>query len=153
MKSKLFFLGVGILMSFMSISQTKDFRFRREIGKLDSTGWYSLQLPDQIFKNINPQFSDLRIYSISGRDTIESPYLLQINQPQESEESVNLIAVNQSKKDKIQYFTFALPKGFEVNYLNLEFVETNFDGFVKLEGSDNQLEWFEIEKHQRIISI
>jgi len=153
MKSKLLLLFMGMLVSWTGLSQTMNFGFRREIDKVDSSGWYSIPLPDQIFKNINAQFSDLRIYSISGGDTIESPYLLKINQPQESEESVDLTAVNQSRKDKIRYFTFALPPGIEVNYLNLAFVETNFDGFVKLEGSNDQREWFEIEKHQRIISI
>jgi len=43
MKSKLFFLGMGILMSFMGISQTKDFKFRREIGQLDSAGFIKKQ--------------------------------------------------------------------------------------------------------------
>src|SRR6267154_517192 len=153
MKSKLLLLSIGMLTSVMGVSQMKDFAFRRRIGKLDSAGWYSLQLPDQIFKNINAQFSDLRIYSIMGKDTTEKPYILKINEAWESEESVDLTAVNQSEKDKIQYFTFALPKGFEVNDLNLELIETNFDGFVKLEGSNDQREWFDIEKRQRIIAI
>lgn len=153
MKSKCLLLFFGMLLSLSSVAQTRDFGFRRKIPALDGDGWYSLPLPEQMFKNINREFSDLRIYRINGKDTLESPYFVKINQPQELEESVNLTAVNQSKKGNLQYFTFVLPKGTEVNYLNLEFNETNFDGFVKMDGSNDQREWFEIEKHQRIISI
>jgi hypothetical protein len=66
---------------------------------------------------------------------------------------VELRELNKSRKDGKLFITFELPKGLSVNYVDLRVEEDNFDGYVTLEGSPDQHEWFEITKHQRILSV
>jgi hypothetical protein len=150
---KHFLLAIAVCYGQICFSQANDFHFRRKISKADSAGWYSLALPNYIFKNLNKDFSDLRVYQLNDKDTIEAPYILRIHQQEVTEEVFHPAAFNQVKKDGKQFFTFELPKGAQVNFIDMSFSETNFDGFATIEGSDDQKEWFEIEKQQRIISI
>ena len=148
---------VSVLIMVVMISTTYgqkiDFNFRQKLSASDSASWYSIELPNPIFKNLNRQFTDLRIYQFNEKDTTEAPYLLTIHEQQLTEGTFELPAINQSKKDDVQYLTFELKKDQKVNYLKLEFKEENFDGYASIEGSADQKEWFEIERGQRIISI
>ena len=153
MKNRFFLLVFALLICTNVLAQIKDFRFRRKMDATDSAGWYSLNLQSEMFKNLNHDFSDLRIYQFNEKDTIESPYLLKIQQQEVAEETFHPPVFNQVKKEGSQFFTFELPKDTQVNFIDLLFNETNFDGFATLEGSNDQKEWFEIEKKQRIISI
>ena len=151
--NKLFLSVMAAACCQVCFSQVKDFHFRRKIVAADSAGWYSLTIPNNLFKNLNNDFSDLRIYQFTEKDTTESPYILTVHQQQIAEETYHLSAFNQTKRGTEQYFTFELPKNALVNFIDLVFNETNFDGSATIEGSNDQREWFEIEKTQRIISI
>lgn len=150
---KFFFLAIAAYSFQICFSQVKDFRFRRKIATSDSAGWYSITLPGQLFKNLNNDFSDLRVYQFNTKDTIESPYILTVHQQQVAEETYHLTAFNQSKRGSEQYLTFELPKDVRINFIDLSFNETNFDASVTIEGSNDQREWFEIAKKQRLIAI
>jgi hypothetical protein len=153
MKSNIFSLAIVIVLSTNCFSQTKDFHFRRKIAPADSDGWYSMTLPNNIFKDLNKDFSDIRIYQFSEGDTVESPFLLRVHQQEIAEETFNPLVFNKVKKEGSQFFTFQLPKDTQLNFIDLAFNETNFDGFANLDGSNDQEEWFEIERKQRFISI
>jgi hypothetical protein len=143
----LVFLGI-----FSSSYSQENFNFRRKLNAVDSGGWYSITLSPPFFKTSKQSFSDLRIYQFTEKDTLEAPYVLTIHERQVTEGTLELPAINQSKKGDKQYLTFELKKDQYVNYLDLEFDEENYDGSATLEGSTNQKEWFEIDE-QRIISI
>jgi hypothetical protein len=146
-------LPIVLFVGIFSISHAqKDFNFRRKLNTIDSAGWYSITLTPPFFKTSNQSFSDLRIYQFTEKDTLEAPYVLTIHERQVTEGTLELPAINQSKKGNKQYLTFELKKDQYVNYLNLEFENENYDGSATLEGSTDQKEWFEIEK-QRVISI
>jgi hypothetical protein len=151
MKSKFTFF-LAFIGSCSIIYAQKDFNFRRKLNTIDSIGWHSIVLPSSFFKNSNPSFSDLRIYQFTDKDTLEAPYLLTVHEREVTEKTLELPAINQSKKDGKQYLTFELKKGQFVNFLNLVFEEENYDGSATLKGSIDQKEWFEIDT-QRIISI
>lgn len=142
---------VFIGLSTISYAQ-KDFNFRRKLNTIDSAGWYSITLSPPFFKTSKQSLSDLRIYQFTEKDTLEAPYVLTIHERQVTEGTLELPAINQSKKDGKQYLTFELKKDQYVNYLDLVFEEGNFDGTATLAGSNDQKEWFEIDE-QRIISI
>ncbi len=147
-------LPITLLIGMCSIgmAQDKNFNFRRKLNTIDSAGWHSIILPSSFFKSSNPSFSDLRIYQFTDKDTVEAPYVLTVHERQVTEKTLELPAINQSKKDGKQYLTFELKKDQFVNYLNLAFDEDNYDGSATLKGSTDQKEWFEIDT-QRIISI
>jgi hypothetical protein len=151
MKSRFAFVLAFIGIYSTSLAQI-DFNFRRKLNPIDSAGWYSILLEPPFYKSKNPSFSDLRIYQFIDSDTLEAPYVLTVHDRKVTEGTLELPAINQSKKDGKQYLTFELQKDQYVNYLDLEFEEENYDGASTLEGSSDQKEWFEIDK-QRIISI
>jgi hypothetical protein len=136
----------------MSDAQDIPFHFRKKLGSIDSAGWHSIVLSPPVFQNANPSFSDVRIYQFTDKDTVEAPYIVAIRERQVSEGFFELPTINQSKKGGKQYVTFELKKNQYANYLDLTFEEANYDGSVLLEGSNDQKEWFEVDR-QRIISI
>jgi hypothetical protein len=116
------FLGI-----FSSSYSQENFNFRRKLNPIDSAGWYSITLSPPFFKTSKQSFSDLRIYQFTEKDTLEAPYILTIHERQVTEGTLELPAINQSKKDGKQYLTFELKKNQYVNYLDLEFEEENYD--------------------------
>lgn len=142
-----------LITSCACFAQQKDFQYKRMLPPVTQQGWYALTLPAEVFKNIQPDYADLRVVSITGQDTLEVPYILAVKEDEATEEVVQLREINKSRKDDKLYVTFELPKGYSVNYINLDIEEKNFDAYVTLEGSTDQHEWFEIIKQQRILSI
>lgn len=67
-----------ILLLFICFSianaQTNAFKFKRNVTGVSSY-WHKMQLPNQLYKNANSGFDDLRIFGIDGKDTVEVPYL------------------------------------------------------------------------------
>ena len=129
------------------------FHYKRKLAPIQKEDWHAVVLPIDIFQHINNNYSDVRILQVNEKDSVEIPYLLRINNDEVSEGFLNLEVLNKSKKDGKLYLTFKLHKGQEVNYLDLTFEEENYNGYVKLEGSNDQKDWFELVNHQRILSI
>jgi hypothetical protein len=145
-------LTCSLLISFISFSQTP-FSYRRKLQAVEKEEWRSITLPSNIFNKINKDYSDLRIYQLKKNDTLEIPYLIRVKNDEIKESTIELPVLNKSKKDGKLFLTFQLKRNEGVNYLDLNFEERNFDGYVKLEGSQDQVEWFEIVNNQRILSI
>jgi hypothetical protein len=146
---------IALLLLFcitIGYSQRPSFLYKRKIANTSQEGWYNIALPVDLFSHLKNDFTDVRIYSIAANDTIEIPYLLKIREDQITEETVELSVFNKSKKNDVLYFSFDT-KGNAVNYLNLNFAQQNFNAFVKIEGSNDQREWYELIKDQRILSI
>src|SRR5687768_1707126 len=131
------------LILITSLSFGQDFNFKRKISGNSEEGWYSVVFPQDIFSHLKNDFSDVRLLSISGTDTTEIPYLLRVNEDEVAEETIALPVINNSKKDGKLFLTFE-NNGKKVNYLDLRFNQNNFFAFVKLEGSHDLREWFEI---------
>ncbi len=136
----------------LSLAQTS-FHYKRKLAPIEKEGWYSVVLPVDLFQHITNGYSDIRIIQINEKDSVEIPYLLRIKNDEISEGFIDLPVINQSKKDEKLYLTFKLNKGQEVNYIDLQFAEENYNGYVQLEGSNDQKEWFELVNHQRILAI
>jgi hypothetical protein len=150
---KITLVSFSLLMLVISAqAQTSSFSYRRMLTGVDSAGWYSISLPNGVFRNCRTDFADLRILQITGTDTTEAPYLLKVQVPILTEAKEQLSAFNLTKKDGKQYLSFELKKDQFVNEIDLSFLEENYDGIVTLAGSEDQKEWFEVDR-QRIISI
>ncbi|MEX1241157.1 MAG: DUF3999 family protein [Cyclobacteriaceae bacterium] len=141
-----------VLVSGHCLAQPQ-FRYKRSIGGVEKEGWYVLSLPSDIFKDISGDFSDLRLYSTSDHDTLELPYLLQVRHDEVTRDTVQLPLFNKSTKNGVLYLTFELKNSQRVNYIDLQFEELNYFGYVTIEGSNDQREWFEIVKDHRIVSV
>lgn len=143
----LFFAWVAI-----ANAQTSFYKFKRQIVGVSSV-WHSIKLPDELYKNANLNFEDLRIFGVNGKDTIEVPYLLKQRADQVNSKEVPFKLLNQSSNSNGYYYTFQSPEINIINQINLSFKQSNFDWKVTLEGSSNNTEWFSILKDYRILSI
>ncbi|MFD2288463.1 DUF3999 domain-containing protein [Pedobacter petrophilus] len=133
-------------------AQTNIYKFKRQISGVN-TIWHSISLPDELYKNANAGFEDLRIFGVSGKDTVEVPYLLKQRADQINTKEVSFKQINQSTNENGFYYTFQAPAGSTINQINLSFKQTNFDWQVTLAGSNDNKEWFGILKNYRILSI
>jgi hypothetical protein len=133
-------------------AQTGSYRFKREITGVTGT-WHTLQLPDQVLKNIQPGFADIRIFGVSGKDTLEIPYLLKQRADKINSREIDFKQLNQSTNEKGYYFTFQAPAANTINQIGLSFKQENFDWKTDLEGSNDNKEWFKILDGYRILSI
>ncbi|HEY4788453.1 MAG TPA: DUF3999 family protein, partial [Bacteroidales bacterium] len=142
-----------IFACFSSYGQLNQYNYKREIKGIVNQ-WHKIVLPDDIFSKVTPGLSDIRIYGFTANhDTIEAPYLLkQTNEDVRSRE-VSFKTRNVSHNAKGYYFTFEIPTRETINNINLDFKQQNFDWKLKLEGSQNQQEWFTIVDDYRILSI
>ncbi|WP_316759209.1 hypothetical protein [Pedobacter aquatilis] len=148
-------INIFLLLLFSVIfanGQTNGYKFKRNITGINSV-WHSMKLPDQMYKNANAGFDDLRIFGINAKDTIEVPYLLKQRADQIISKEVDFKPVNESANANGYYFTFELNNVTTINQINLAFKEANFNWLVTLEGSNSNTEWFRILKDYRILSI
>lgn len=129
------------------------FHYRRGLSGVGQQGWYSMPLPADLFKDVNRDISDLRLYALHERDTMEIPYILDIRDDEVTQQTVDLPLFNKSFRNGVLYLTFESTDSQKVNYIDLTFRDLNYFGLVTLEGSDDRQRWFEIIKDQRIVSI
>jgi len=152
MKAKLivFLLIAGTSVSF---AQMGDYDHKRELQG-DSALWHKIVLPDGVFGKTKDNLSDIRVFGITENgDTIEAPYLLEIDKGKTESKDVNFKLINQSRDKRGYYFTFELPAEKAINQIKLDMGRQNFDWRINLEGSHDQRQWFNILENYRILSI
>jgi hypothetical protein len=142
-----------LLVCANTFAQTKHFDYQREIiGVTDQ--WHKLDLPNDIFAKVSSDLSDIRIIGItSQKDTIEAPYLIQTSEETIKDKNIDFELLNQSHNKSGYYYSFKLQTNDEINQIQLDFKQDNFDWIVSLEGSQNQKDWYTIIENYRILSI
>jgi len=150
LKIKLFILF--LLCIATANAQTNSYKFKRNITSVN-TIWHKMVLPDDLYKNANAGFNDLRIFGVNGKDTIEVPYLLKQRADQITSHDVAFKQLNQSTNPEGYYYTFQSPEINVINQINLIFKQQNFDWKVNLEGSNDNRSWFTVLSGYRILSI
>lgn len=150
-KSTIWFLFLVLLNSNL-FAQMNKFSYSREIKGISET-WHTINLPDDMFGKINSDYSDIRIFGIEKKDTIEAPYLLKISSAKQVGEFFNFNLINTSRTENGYFFTFEVPSEQPINEIQLNFKNENFNWFVNVEGSQDNSEWFSILEDYRIVSI
>ncbi|SMC78935.1 DUF3999 family protein [Cellulophaga tyrosinoxydans] len=140
------------LSCYMVSAQMKNYDYKREIKGI-SEQWHSIRIPDAIFEKTKNNLDDIRIYGVTKNDTIEAPYMLNIKNSKTNIKPVDFKIINESHTANQYYYTFQLPTKATINELFLNFEVANFDYRLKLEGSQNQMDWFTIKEDYRILSI
>jgi hypothetical protein len=147
------FLILSMTLLCAQVQAQSQFSYKRSISGVTQDGWYDISLPPAIFRHLNNDITDFRLYQLNETDTVEIPYLRQIHVDEVIRETVLLPLFNKSYRNGVLYLMFELKNSRQVNHLDLAFAETNYFGFVSIEGSDDRKKWFEISKDQRIVSI
>jgi len=142
-----------LLICSYSYGQIEQYNYKRKLKGITDK-WHKVVLPDEIFGKVSSNLSDIRIFGITANnDTIEAPYLLRLTTEKVSSNDVSFKTVNASHNEKGYYFTFEIPTKEPINQIKLDFKLQNFDWRLKLEGSQNQQEWFTVIEDYRILSI
>ncbi len=142
-----------ILQYSFSYGQIEQYNFKRELKGI-SEQWHKIILPNEVFGKVSQELTDIRIFGITtSNDTVEVPYLLRLASEKTFIKDVTFNTLNTSQNEKGYYFTFEIPTTEPINQIKLDFKQKNFDWRVKVEGSQNQSEWFTIIENYRILSI
>lgn len=153
MKIKIIPIGLLLVLYSSAYAQDKQFNYKRELKGVHDL-WHNINLPDEIYKKVKPDLSDIRIIGITNNnDTIEAPYILEVAAKKTLAKNVAFTLINQSKKGSEYFYTFEIMDTLPVNEITLEFKQANFDWRLYLEGSHDQHEWFSILDNYRILSI
>lgn len=132
-------------------AQENNWSYRRKLEMVQESTWHFVTVPSDMFSKISPSFNDLRLFNI-GKDTIEIPYIVRIQETETTSESATLPVLNESRKDGDYYITF-INSGKTLNQLSLQFEESNYFATVKIQGSQNNRQWFDIADGQKIFSV
>ncbi|TRZ41179.1 DUF3999 family protein [Robertkochia solimangrovi] len=149
--SKLY-LFLFLLTGLFTYGQFDAFGYKRSV-QVKAGSWQKIALPDAIYGRLSEDLTDLRIYGLSGNDTLEVPYRIVNKKERISEDTIGYKILNRSRKGNEYYFTFEISEDQAVNFMDLNFSNRNFDWSADLEGSNDQKEWYTILEDQRMLSI
>ena len=147
-------LGVFcFLFNLLAFGQMNEYGFKRELKGVSDT-WHSVELPDSIFRNVSGSLSDIRILGITpNHDTIEVPYVLQLSTNKAFQRPVVFRFLNYSYNQLGHFFTLETSTNELISEIAFDFEQKNYDWKVRLEGSQDQIDWFTILDNERILSI
>lgn len=132
--------------------QLRDYDWQAPLRKTTDT-WHTIPLNEAVFDKTKGDFSDIRIYGITEKDTLEVPFVLKSSAPSGIEEEINFELLNSTSNESGYYYTYAVPVEQAINKIELSFKNDNYDWKLDLEGSQNQNQWFTILENYRIVSI
>lgn len=143
-----------MLIAAASYSQQwKSYSYQRELGGVTDQ-WHKVVLPDDIFGKVANDLADIKIFGVTvDNDTIEAPYVLQVATEKVANNAVPFKQLNTAHNESGFYFTFEVPTAAAINRIYLDFEQQNFDWKLKLEGSQDQREWYTVVEDYRILSI
>ena len=140
-----------IITSF-SFAQMHSYAKKIELKGIDSL-WHNIEIPNTVFKDLNANLSDIRIYGITATDTIEAPYIHKTSKATQANDEISFNLLNRVHNTKGYYFTYELPNKETINEIILDLKDQNFNWEITLEGSQHQKQWFTILEDYRILSI
>lgn len=115
--------------------------------------WHKFILPQSCYKDVKANLSDIRVYGItSNNDTIQAAYYINSLYQKSKSDYINFKLLNNSYNQKGHFYTFQVDGKSEINSIDLKFNQQNFDWKVKLEGSHNQQQWFNIVDNYRLVA-
>lgn len=133
--------------------QVDQYNYQRALSGINNQ-WHSINLPDDIYSKVSNNLHDIRIFGYTNNgDTIEAPYLIKVKADKIKVNEIVFKTINTTRNEKGYYYTFEVPTNESINQIKLDFFQKNFDWSIKLEGSQNQQEWFTITDDYRILSI
>jgi hypothetical protein len=146
MKNNIVLLAL-VFIANTAFAQVNEYDSKREIQGI-SEEWHKIVLPHDVSSQ------NMRIYGTSDEgESIEAPYIIGITEDKTESNAYDAKLLNESKKGNQYFFTYKMPTENVVNHIHLNFEQENFDWRIKLEGSQDQKEWFTVVENYRILSI
>jgi len=152
MKIKYIFQLLFLLFSVSSFAQANGYTYKRKLNKTDKQDYYAIPLLPEITAQCKSNLSDIRLYNITENDTIEIPYLLQWLGATTAQKELAFDLINDSYQEKsASYITLKSKIKQTINQIVLDVDDANYDKSVKVEGSNDNKQWFTIAEHLRIV--
>ncbi len=144
--------GIAILLSTSCFAQIEGYAFKRPLKKVEKEGYYAIPLLPEITARCKSNLSDIRLYNIKESDTTEIPYLMEWMGTTIKKEAIPFELINDTYNEKCcSYVTLKFPKKQTINQIKLNVSDSNFDKSLKIEGSNDNKQWFTIKEHMRIV--
>ncbi|TDT37951.1 uncharacterized protein DUF3999 [Maribacter spongiicola] len=144
------------ILVFLTISicfgQMDAYSKKIELKGIDSQ-WHTIEVPNNVFEDVNTDMSDIRVYGVTATDTIEAPYLHKVSKAENANSEISFNLLNSVNNSKGYFYTYELPQKETINEILLNIEDSNFNWEITLEGSQHQKQWFTILEDYRILSI
>ncbi len=119
-----------------------------------SEEYHELVLPSTVYQYCEPRLSDLRVFELrTSGDTIQAPYILTEVKNAAATPTRNFEQINTVQQEGTHFVTLKLTPLETINQIDLKLSNRNFDWRVRLEGSNDQNEWFMLLDDYRILNI
>ena len=141
-----------LFVSSLCYGQMEDYNYKMELEGI-TDAWHQITLPNSVFESVDNSLYDIRIFGINANnDTLETPYLLKRKTQKTAKQTVTFTKLNESYSQGNYFVTFEVPTNAAVNLMELDFNQQNYDWRLKVEGSSDNREWFEMVDDYRILS-
>ena len=150
--NNILFLFFIVLTTSFSFGQMKSYSKKIELKGIENQ-WHTIQLPNEVFQNMNSNLTDIRVYGVTATDTIEAPYIHYVSKAIDANSFISFNLLNSVNNAKGYFYTYRVQENETINEIKLSIKDTNFNWLVTLEGSQNQQEWFTLLDDYRILSI
>ena len=147
------FLILALIGCSFAFGQSSDYNFKRELTGI-TDDWHSVELPLDIYEKVSHDLSDIRIFGTDKKgNEFEAGYILETKFDEYITEEVGFKVINSSSQSGGYFYTLQLYRDEIINEISLDFAENNYDWNIRLEGSQDQKDWYMIQKDYRILSI
>jgi hypothetical protein len=127
------------------------YEYGRKLEKINQENFYSIPLPPEITAHCKSGLNDIRLYTFNENDTTEIPYILEKHGDKTEELPISFELINDVTNLKCcSFVTLKMNEKKIINKITLDVLENNFDKILKIEGSNDNKEWFLIKDHLRI---
>lgn len=143
-----------LLLLFCSVLHAEDgiTTYSKSLKGINDS-WHRVVVDEHILEFAREDLSDIRIMSVNNGDTVYAPHIIQLKRSSSAIQERPFEIINQAKTDSGLYITLKFPEDTVINRLILDLKESNYEHILRIEGSQDQKEWFLIKKDCRILSI
>lgn len=145
------FAATVITMANQALAQFGDCLYQHELEQPTEL-IHEVKLPPTAFAKTSGDRYNFRVYGVAASgDTLEMPYAYP--NPRAMAISLPLKQLNAGKIPFGNRFTFELEEVQQIQSLELEIANSDFEGLVTLEGADRLGDWQQVLDHYRIIDL
>ncbi len=151
-QSKYILLAHILIFSFTAFSQIDSYTFKRKVNKAEKDAYYSIPLLPEVIGHCKSNINDIRLYNLKGNDTTELPYIFEWMGTKNEQVILPFELINDTYNEKCcSYLTLKFNKKETINQIKLDVADFNFDKNLRIEGSNDNKQWFTIKDHLRIV--
>jgi hypothetical protein len=143
---------IPLLISSVAFAQSDKYSYKRKLNKVEKEDYYAIPILPEVLARCKSNLNDIRLYNFKENDTSEVPYIMEWLGTKNEQTAIPFELINDTYNEKrCSYVTLKFTKKQTINQIVLNISDANFDKNVKLEGSNDNKNWFTIKEHLRIV--